>query len=177
MATFFSTDPTPSLQVAISFIINGPLFCHIFFDRPYPLPPSGNFLYYQRTTFLPHSHIADKGCVTAPSETHQTSEWRPSVCLRKLRWPSGVCQSAESGVTDTRRYPNRHIGPDGRFNGPSAGGSKIPFRIVARDRIIRKGAPTGAVASHDPLTHKPSAGRVHESRNVRRLHASNFSHQ
>ena len=88
--------------------------------------------------------------------------------------PSGVCQSAESGVTDTRRYPNRHIGPDGRFNGPSAGGSKIPFRIVARDRIIRKGAPTGAVASHDPLTHKPSAGRGHENRKVRRLHAGNF---
>eukprot|EP00966_Prymnesium_polylepis_P206980 4794858-Prymnesium_polylepis.1 len=62
------------------------------------------------------------------------------------------------------------IGPDGRFNGPSAGGSKIPFRAVARDRIVRKGAPTGAVASHDPLTHKLSAGRVHESRKVRRLH-------
>jgi hypothetical protein len=51
----------------------------------------------------------------------------------------------------------------------------VPFRVVARDRIVRKGAPTGAVASHDPLTHKLSAGRVHESRKVQRLHASNFS--
>ena len=142
-------------------------FCHIF--RPtLPLPPSGSFLYYQRTTFLPHSHIADKECVTTPTETHQTRERRPSVCLRKLRGPSGVCKSAESGVTDTRRCPNCHIEPDGRSHMPLAGGSKIPFRVVARDRIVRKGAPTRAVASHDPVTHKLSTGRVHESHKLRR---------
>ena len=66
--------------------------------------------------------------------------------------------------------------PDGCFNqrvstfGWRVETANTPFR----ERLVRKGAPTGVVASHDPLTHKASAGRVHESRKVRRLHISNF---